>query len=212
MGQEQLASTLMPVGWLSKPEIRRLAQEAGFPNADKPDSQEICFIPLGDYRKFLQDRIATKPGNLVDGQGRVLGQHRGIEFFTIGQRKGLGVASTQPLFVTAIDPDTGDVTLGPEDTLMQTELWAEQVNYVAGQAPDAGTEVTVKIRYKSAETPASLYPKHGGVLARFDQPQRAVTPGQAVVFYRGDEVIGGGRIGRLPSREAPQPSAAYAVP
>jgi tRNA-specific 2-thiouridylase len=212
MGQEQLASTLMPVGWLPKPEIRQLAVEAGFPNAAKPDSQEICFIPLGDYRKFLQDRISTKPGRLVDTQGQVLGEHRGIEFFTIGQRKGLGVTSTQPLFVTAIDPDSGDVTLGPESELMQTELWAEQVNYISGQAPAAGTEVAVKIRYKSQETPARLYPQAGGLMVRFDQPQRAVTPGQAVVFYQGDEVIGGGRIGRLQSREAQQPSAAYAVP
>jgi len=212
MGQAQLASTLMPVGHLPKPEIRRLAIDAGFPNAAKPDSQEICFIPLGDYRKFLEGRITTKPGRLVDTRGQVLGQHRGIEFFTIGQRKGLGVAATQPLFVTAIDPGTGDVTLGPEDALMQTELWAGQVNYISGQVPAAGADVTVKIRYKSQETPAHLYPQGSDVLVRFDQPQRAVTPGQAVVFYQGDEVLGGGRIAHPKARDASQPSAAYAVP
>jgi len=211
MGQEQLANTLMPVGWLPKPEIRRLAVDAGFPNAAKPDSQEICFIPLGDYRKFLEGRITTKPGRLVDQQGRVLGQHRGIEFFTIGQRKGLGVTSSQPSFVTAIDPDSGDVTLGSEAELLQTELWAEQVNYISSKVPSPGAEVTVKIRYKSTETPARLYPQAEGVLVRFAQPQRAVTPGQAAVFYQGDEVLGGGRIGRSKSREARQPNAAYAV-
>ena len=197
MGQKELDNTLMPVGWRSKEEIRRMALEASFPNADKPDSQEICFIPLGNYRRFLEERITPRPGRLVDAGGRALGEHQGIEFFTIGQRRGLGVASPIPLYVTAIDADSGDVTVGPEEDLLQETLWASQVCYVAGQEPPQSVDVAVKIRYKSTEAPATLHPRGQGAIIRFHAPQRAITPGQAAVFYQGDEVLGGGRIARM---------------
>ncbi len=199
MNQDQLSQTLMPVGSYPKDEIRRMAAEAGFPNANKPDSQDVCFIPLGDYRSFMQKRVTPKPGRLINSAGEPMGTHRGIEFYTVGQRRGLGITSPDPLYVTAIDPDNGDITVGPESELYRDSLWATDVNYVLGRPPAPGTEVSVKIRYKSSQTPARLYPRGSDALLRFDGPQRAVTPGQAVVFYRDDEVIGGGRISHPPS-------------
>ena len=133
----------------------------------------------------------------MDAGGRAFGEHQGIEFFTIGQRRGLGVASPIPLYVTAIDADSGDVTVGPEEDLLQETLWASQVCYVAGQEPPQSVDVAVKIRYKSAEAPATLHPRGQGAIIRFHAPQRAITPGQAAVFYQGAEVLGGGRIARM---------------
>ena len=194
MNQEQLSQTLMPVGWHPKDEIRQMAVDAGFPNAHKPDSQEICFIPLGDYRSFIQQKVTPKPGRFINSAGETVGTHKGIEFYTVGQRRGLGITSPNPLYVTAIDPDSGDITIGPESELYRDDLWAEGVNYILGEPPSPGTKISVKIRYKSTQEPARLYPRGSDALLRFDEPQRAVTPGQAVVFYRGEEVLGGGRI------------------
>jgi tRNA-specific 2-thiouridylase len=212
MGQEELSHTLMPVGWHSKEEVRCMALAAKFPNANKADSQEICFIPFGDYRKFLEKRVTPRPGRLIDTSGKVLGEHRGIEFFTIGQRRGLNVPSSVPLYVMAIDPATGDVTLGPEGSLFQETLWATRVSYVAGREPPPATQVTVKIRYKSSETPALLYPQGEDAIIRFQAPQRAVTPGQAAVFYQGDEVLGGGTIVRSKPGGSTVPESPLAVP
>jgi len=204
MGQAELRHTLLPVGGYSKEAIRQLALEAGFPNAAKPDSQDICFIPFGDYKAFLQERITPTPGDIVDREGRVLGQHRGIEFFTVGQRRGLGLTSAEPLFVLRIDAETNRVVVGPEAALYRDRLWASRVNYVAGQPPAVPTSVTVKIRYKFEEAPATLYPQPQGALIQFQQAQRAITPGQAAVFYQGDVVLGGGYIAsQLPEAHAP---------
>ena len=208
MNQEQLSQTLMPVGAYPKEEIRRMAEEACFPNANKPDSQEICFIPLGDYRSFIQERLTPQPGRFVNSAGEVVGTHKGIEFYTVGQRRGLGVTSSTPLYVTDIDPDSGDITIGPESELYQHELWAEGTSYILGSAPADGTEVSVKIRYKSKQVAARLFPRDDKALLRFETPQRAVTPGQAVVFYRGDEVVGGGRISYPPKANARIPVGA----
>ena len=206
MGQEELAHTMTPVGWYSKEEIRQLAVQADFPNAQKPDSQDICFIPSGDYREFLRERVTPKPGHIADTEGNMLGEHQGIEFFTVGQRRGLGVtASPGPglaegrrasgaLYVIRIDPESNTVIVGPEDELYSDSLWASEVSYVSDREPEAAVEINVKIRYKSPETEATLHPHGSHAVIRFRQPQRAITPGQAVVFYRGDEVLGGGRI------------------
>ncbi len=198
MGQEQLAHTLMPVGNYTKDSIRQMALDSGFVNADKPDSQDICFIPFGDYKAFLKERIATVPGDIVDTAGSVLGQHRGIEFFTVGQRRGLGIASGEPLYVLRVDPETRQVVVGPEEGLYQDRIWTSRVNYILERppvdGPAEGIEVAVKIRYKSEEARAVLYPHGDWALVCFDQPQRAVTPGQAAVFYQGDVLLGGGII------------------
>ncbi len=194
--QQELKRLLLPVGDFSKVEVRRMAAEAGLPVADKPDSQEICFIPDGDYRRFLGERLAPKPGELVDTSGRVLGRHPGIQFFTVGQRRGLGINgnSGRPMYVVRIDAATRQVVLGHEEDLLQADLWASRVNFTAGAPPSGPVEVCARIRYKSRESPATLVPHQGWAEVRFHEPQRAVTPGQAVVFYQGEEVIGGGVI------------------
>ncbi|MDE2786651.1 MAG: tRNA 2-thiouridine(34) synthase MnmA [Chloroflexota bacterium] len=194
MRQEQLAATLMPVGHYPKSEIRRLAEEAGFPNADKPDSQDICFIPTGDYREFLRERTDERPGDVVDADGNVLGTHEGIQYFTVGQRRGLGLSGGPPRFVIRLEPDTRQVVVGSETDLYQDTLYADPVSWVSGVPPIGPVEVTVKIRYKFAEAPATVTAVGDGALVRFREPQRAITPGQAAVFYQGDTVLGGGPI------------------
>ena len=205
MGQEELSHTLMPVGEYSKDSIRAMAAEAGFCNADKPDSQDICFIPFGDYKEFIKDRITPQPGEIVDINGEVVGQHKGIEFFTVGQRRGLGLAQTrvdeQPQFVIKLEPEVNRVVVGPEASLYQDSMWTSRVNYVLGHPPVGPVDVGVKIRYKSAEAGAVLHPGKDGALIRFDQPQRAITPGQAAVFYQGDVLLGGGIIETQPPQD-----------
>jgi tRNA-specific 2-thiouridylase len=201
--QPQLARLLLPVGEFTKAQVRESAREMGLTVADKPDSQDICFVPDGDYREFIGPRLrAPAPGNIVDSSGRVLGSHEGIHGFTIGQRKGLPLpgGAGRPLFVTALDPDSATVTVGPGEELMRREFFASAVNWISGETPDAPVVVTARIRYRGAEDTARVTPlapaPSGEKWARieFERPQRAVTPGQAVVFYRGDEALGGGSI------------------
>jgi tRNA-specific 2-thiouridylase len=194
MGQEELKHSLMPVGGYAKDHIRRMAHEANFPNAGKPDSQDICFIPFGDYKAFLKERVATAPGDIVDTAGNILGRHGGIELFTIGQRRGLGLPGGDPLFVLRLEPETNRVVVGPESGLYRGRFWVSRVKYVAGTPPAGTVPVGVKIRYKAEEAPAVLEPAAGGAMITFDRPQRAITPGQAAVFYQGDLVLGGGII------------------
>ena len=206
MGQSDLAHSLMPVGDYSKEEIRRLAQEAKLINADKPDSQDICFIPSGDYKAFLKNHGGQQPGEIVDLDGTVVGQHHGIEFFTVGQRRGLrlaaGSAGQSAKYVIRVEPDTRQVVIGPDSALFRESMWVSRVNYVqgtpvgtSGSTPGATPmEVSVKIRYKASEAPAVLHPDGDGALVVFNEPQRALTPGQAAVFYQGDILVGGGTI------------------
>lgn len=208
--QAELARLLLPVGDYPKARIREMAAEAGLAVADKPDSMEICFIPDGDYRKFVGERARPSPGEMVDQNGKVLGNHPGIQFFTIGQRRGLGLKGNtgEPMFVTGINADTSQVTLGSQEDLMRRQLWASRVNYISATPPDGPTEVTAKIRYRANDAPATLVPitvdGEGWAEIMFQDPQRAVTPGQAVVFYQGEKVLGGGII----ETEAPKPAAA----
>ncbi len=197
MGQEQLSRTLMPVGAYAKPDIRRLALESRLLTADKPDSQDICFVPLGDYKAFIREQTSTVGGEIVDVDGSVLGEHQGIEFYTIGQRRGLGISQGEPRYVIRLEPDANRIVVGPEEALYTEEMWVSEVNYIQGKGVISDGEpvpVDVKIRYKSFEVAADLHPRGDRALVRFREPQRSVTPGQAAVFYQGDVLLGGGRI------------------
>ncbi len=200
LSQEELGRLLLPIGEYPKSEIRRIAAEAGLPVADKPDSQEICFIPDGDYRKFVGNRVHRTPGEIVDVDGSVLGKHPGVQFFTIGQRRGIGLPGNtgSPRYVVEIDAATNRVTVGPEDALYRERLWVSRVNYTIGEPPSGAVRVNARIRYKASDASATLEPSGEWAEVRFDEPQRAVTPGQPVVFYDGDRVIGGGYIETSP--------------
>lgn len=209
MGQQELEHTLMPVGGYSKNEIRELAADAGLPNAGKPDSQDICFIPGGNYREYLREQVTPQAGDIVDEDGQVLGKHDGIEHYTIGQRRGLGIAGRVPMYVIGIDAVGGRVVVGPEERLYSDHLWASGISYVSGSPLPAGEAITAKIRYKSPECEAVLTPMGTGAEIRFREPQRAVTPGQAVALYQGEVVLGGGRIeAGPPAGIAPSPAIA----
>ena len=194
MGQAQLSRTLMPVGAYPKSEIRKMAEDAGLLIAAKPDSQDICFIPSGDYKSFLKQRLTTTPGDIVELDGTVVGRHEGIEYFTIGQRRGLGLAEVDRRFVVRIEPTSKRVVVGPESALMRDEMFVSDVKYPLGITPDGLVEVNVKIRYKSSEAAAVLHPNGTSATIRFIRPQRSVTPGQAAVFFQGDVLLGGGII------------------
>ena len=194
--QRELRRLLLPVGEHPKAAIRQLAAEAGLPVADKPDSQEICFIPDGDYRKFVGERHKPRPGEIVDTDGTLLGRHPGIHFFTIGQRRALGLSDNSgvPRYVVNIEPRTNRVVVGTENELYRDRFWASGVNFVPGTQPDGPIQITAKIRYKSSASRATVVPHGEWAEVRFDEPQRAITAGQAVVFYDGEEVMGGGII------------------
>jgi tRNA-specific 2-thiouridylase len=192
--QSQLAHAMFPVGELQKAEVREHARALGLPVADKHDSHEICFVPDGDQAAFVERHAVAVAGAISDVQGRVIGRHDGVHRFTVGQRKGLGLSSSIPLYVVRIDADSATVTVGPREALERTTLTASRVNWLAGVAPPAGARVTAQIRYRHREAPATLHPVGDRVNVAFDAPQSAVAPGQAVVFYDRDVVIGGGWI------------------
>jgi tRNA-specific 2-thiouridylase len=205
LGQAELARTMFPVGALAKPAVRALAREMGLPLAEKPDSADICFVPDGDYRRFVRTRLPQAAGVVRDIDGAVVGEHDGIAGYTIGQRRGLGVASGAKRYVTAIDPVLNVITVGPEEALLARSLIAEDVRWVAG-APAGPIRADVKVRYRTPAAPATVTPlADGGVRVVFDEPQRALTPGQAAVFYAGDEVVGGGTIQLAERVQAPPP-------
>lgn len=194
--QHQLAHLLLPVGDYDKPAIRDKAREAGLDNADKGDSQDICFVPDGDYVTFLQRQgLTLTPGDFLDEAGCVLGRHRGLPCYTIGQGKGLGVAVGRHVYVLEKDRDRNAIVLGDDAALYASSLLASHVNWISGQIPAAPVRCAAKTRYSQVETPCTAYPlPDGGLRVVFDQPQRAITAGQAVVLYDGDEVLGGGTI------------------
>lgn len=194
--QHQLAHLLLPVGDYDKPAIRDKAREAGLDNADKGDSQDICFVPDGDYVTFLQRQgLTLTPGDFLDEAGRVLGRHRGLPCYTIGQGKGLGVAVGRHVYVLEKDRDRNAIVLGDDSALYASSLLASHVNWISGQIPAMPVRCAAKTRYSQVETPCTAYPlPDGGLRVVFDQPQRAITAGQAVVLYDGDEVLGGGTI------------------
>ena len=197
MTQEQLAHTLFPLGELKKAEVRAIAEQNGFINADKPDSQDICFVPDGDYARVIELYTGKEcmPGHFVDQQGRILGTHKGIIRYTIGQRKGLGISSETPLYVCRICPENGNVVLGRNEDLFRTEVNVSEFHWISGLAPKEAFRCKAKIRYRQQEQAATVILKgEAKVHIIFDEPQRAITPGQAAVLYDGDIVLGGGMI------------------
>ena len=194
--QEQLSRTLFPLGSLTKSQVREIAAENGFVNAKKPDSQDICFVPDGDYASFIERYTgeAAQKGDFTDVDGNVLGAHKGIIRYTVGQRKGLGIALGKPQFVISKNAETYTVVLGDEDKLFYKRVLVDRLNFIPFDNLEGQMRVTAKLRYRHKEQPAVIYPADGGVIAEFDRPQRAPSPGQAAVFYDGDTVVGGGTI------------------
>ncbi len=194
--QEQLAHTLMPLGAYNKDEVRALAEKYGLAVANKPDSQEICFVENNDYPRFIKDYSGYEPqeGDILDVDGNVIGRHKGLIYYTIGQRKGIG-AYGRPMFVMKMDMVSNTITLGEKGMEFSNELTAGDVNFISGEIPSGPIDISAKVRYQAPPAAAKLIPLDGGrVQLIFDTPQRAVTPGQAVVFYDGDIVLGGGTV------------------
>ena len=195
--QDILAHLLLPLGTMKKSDARQVARSNGFLNADKPDSQDICFVPGGNYAAVIERHrgCSSTSGPFLDLTGKVLGTHRGIIHYTIGQRKGLGLSFPEPMYVCGIDAAHNTVTLGPNSALFSRTAFADDVNWILGETPDAPFRCTVKIRYRQPEQPATVTPLPSGqIQILFDMPQRAITPGQAAVLYHGDLVLGGGTL------------------
>ena len=201
--QEQLAHVKLPLGGLRKDQVRVIAEEHGFINARKHDSQDICFVPDGDYAKFIEKYTGKKTpeGDFVDKEGNYIGRHKGIIHYTIGQRRGLGIPAASRLYVCEISPKTNTVVLGDNADLFSSELEADSVNLISVDNLSEPKRVTAKIRYRHKEQPATAWQTPDGILhVKFDEPQRAITKGQAVVMYDGDEVVGGGVINKIYSQ------------
>lgn len=195
--QDQLAHALFPVGHLTKADVRAYAERRGLAVADKPDSHEICFVPDGDTARFVERHLdePMPEGEVVDSSGRVLGRHQGVHHFTVGQRRGLGVSTGTPLYVLRLLPADSQVVVGPRSELGRAALTASSVSWIAGTPPGGPLRATVRIRHRHHDAPAVVEADTAGhASVRFDDPQLAVTPGQAVVFYDGDDVLGGGWI------------------
>jgi len=204
MTQEQLGHSLFPVGDLAKEEVRDIAGRLDLPVAGKPESQEICFV-TDDYADFVTKYTGRKPlpGPILDTDGRVLGEHRGIAAYTVGQRRGLGIAGTEPRYVVAIDPERNTVTAGGKEEVYSDQLTASALNWIAFDRLEAPMAVSAKIRYRHEAAAATVEPIDGGeVRVTFREPQPAIAPGQAVVFYDGDVVVGGGSIARVTPKVA----------
>jgi len=199
LGQDDLARLIFPIGEYTKAEVRAMAAARGLASANRPESQDICFVPGGDYRNLLREERpdALRPGPILDLEGREVGRHQGLPLYTIGQRRGLGIATGQPMYVTALDIARNAVIVGPESALRRESLRAERVTFVSGVWPQAPFDCLAQIRAHADAVPARVTPGDAGTVdVHFARPQRAVTPGQAIVFYDGDVVLGGGRIAR----------------
>jgi tRNA-uridine 2-sulfurtransferase len=197
LNQSTLRRFLMPLGDYKKVQTRQMARELGLAVADKPDSQEICFVPNDDYKSFLEQKAPSilKAGDIVDMQGKVVGQHQGLPLYTVGQRKGLGIVSRQPLYVVALRPEENQVLVGSDQDVFASELIAGDFNSITGDLLDRPLAIKAKIRYSALESEAVAMPLPGGrVHIKFTHPQRAITPGQSVVLYDGDIVVGGATI------------------
>jgi tRNA-uridine 2-sulfurtransferase len=194
LGQRELSQVIFPVGAMHKTEVKERAAALGLPAAGRAESQDICFVPGNDSRAFLASHLENRPGDIVDLSGRVLGKHRGLAFYTIGQRQGVGVSSSGPLYVLSLDAGANRLVIGPEAGLFKNDLTAGNLSWVSGRPPADGNAVRAKVRYRSGEAEASLRIEDGIAHVTFREPQKAIAPGQAVVFYLGEVVLGGGTI------------------
>jgi tRNA-uridine 2-sulfurtransferase len=198
MSQDRLGAAMMPLGEFTKSSTRQVAADLGLSVANKPESQDICFVPFKRYTEFIELYApdVLQPGPIVDQEGHVLGEHRGVALHTIGQRRGLGIAAGQPLFVTSLEPTTNTVVVGGPEALLKSSCRLEEVNWIAGAPPALPLRAMGKARYRSQEVACTVRREGDDVVVDFDQPQKALTPGQALVVYDGEYVLGGGTISR----------------
>jgi tRNA-specific 2-thiouridylase len=204
LGQDDLARIVFPLGGLTKPQVRAMAAARGLDSADRPESQDICFVPGGDYRNLLREEApaSLRPGPIVDQAGREIGRHEGLPLYTVGQRRGLGLGGGKPLFVVELDMARNALVVGPPEAIIRDHLTVDQAVFVAGHWPSAPFTCAVQVRSHADPAPAEVTPLPGGRLAiRLAEPLKAITPGQAAVLYSGDRVLGGGRIVRTPAAE-----------
>ncbi len=198
MTQERLGAALMPLGAFSKSDTRKMAAQMGLSVANKPESQDICFVPFKRYTEFIELYApeVLQPGPIVDQSGAVVGEHRGVALHTIGQRRGLGIAAGQPLFVTELRADSNTVVVGGPEALLRPSCTLDEVNWLSEPAPESPLRAMAKARYRAAEVPCTVMREGAGLRVDFDEPQKAITPGQALVLYDGEYVVGGGTIAR----------------
>jgi len=194
LGQRELQHLMLPLGNHHKTEVRKLATELGLPTSQRHESQDVCFIPDNDYRSFVAQRIPLKPGDIVDTKGKVLGRHNGLAHYTVGQRQRLGLAATERLYVIKLNASSNNLIVGQESQLLNDSLLASNLFWVSGEAPKAPVNIAARIRYKAPQVAAKLYINDGTAQVNFHEPQRAIAPGQSIVFYQGDTVLGGGII------------------
>ena len=194
LGQRQLKQMLLPLGELNKEKVRRLAAELGLPASSRSDSQDVCFIPNKDYRSFIAEHISLKPGDIVDINGKVMGEHGGLARYTVGQRQGLGLASNEQAYVIRLDAAKNRLVVGTREQSLHNALTATNLSWVSGKAPAETINVTAKVRYKSPEVNAKLGLDDSVAEVRFPERQQGIAPGQSVVFYNGEFVLGGGTI------------------
>jgi tRNA-specific 2-thiouridylase len=194
LGQKQLQYLLLPIGNLYKSQTKRMARELGLTDSIKSESQDICFIPNSGYSSFISEHISSPAGDIIDTDGRILGRHRGLAHYTVGQRQGIGLASNKRLYVIRLDAGNNRLVVGSQENLLTGNLSANQLSWISGKAPDETHNITAKIRYRSPEVAVGLSINNGTAEVRFAHPQRAVAPGQSIVFYRGEVVLGGGII------------------
>lgn len=194
LGQEQLRRLRLPLGELTKERVRTIAREIELPASEHRDSQDVCFIPANDYRAFIAENISLKTGEIVDINGRVVGRHGGLALYTVGQRQGLGLTSDEPLYVLEMDAESNRIVVGNREQALHNVLVVRQLSWVSGRAPREPMEITARIRYQASEAAAELYPVDDSIEVRFSEPQSAIAPGQSVVFYQGEDVLGGGII------------------
>ncbi|HEY55489.1 MAG TPA: tRNA 2-thiouridine(34) synthase MnmA [Dehalococcoidia bacterium] len=194
LGQEQLKHLLLPLGGMSKEEVRKTANELDLPMNSRRDSQDVCFIPDNDYRAFIAEHVSLKAGEIVDINEKVLGKHGGLARYTVGQRQGLGLDSAEPLYVLKLDAADNRLVVGSREQALHNALTASRISWVSGKTPEKRLKITARVRYKAPDLAAELRPINGGAEIRFLKPQWAIAPGQSVVFYQGDAVLGGGVI------------------